>query len=100
MTGDEASILQRAARLSPRWDWLVSNFYGPDATHPRVPGTLAVETCHAGEASARIEVSASRSRADIGRIYVLHRPAGGVWRRVGYWDGQRWTTTVPDVCRG
>lgn len=97
---DESAIWRRANNLDRRWDWLVTNVYGPAAKPPKVAGELAIETCHQGSSSAAIEVSASRSRADIGRIYVLHRRPNGSWHQVGYWDGERWDTTEPTVCRG
>lgn len=53
------------------WDWVVRAYYADDVAPPKTPGALAFETVHKGDVSKDMEVSAAKSRADIGTVAVL-----------------------------
>lgn len=57
--------------LRSKWDWQVTCYYSDKAQPPRVPGELAIQTVHVGEASRDVEIAAARSRPEIGTIDVV-----------------------------
>lgn len=55
--------------------WEVRSFYNQSG---RSPGQMAIHTWHTSEVSRDMEIGASKSRLDIGRVEV--RDANGPWR--------------------
>jgi hypothetical protein len=74
--------------LGPDWPWRCTFYYSDDVHPPKPPGGLAIQTVHRDTSSRDVELSAGRSRGDIGRIVVEQ------WTPYGY------TTTEDRQHRG
>lgn len=68
--------------MKQRWDFALRSYYGKRAKKPKIPGKLALETVHLGEASRDMEISAGRSRDDIGLIFMRDLRSDGPWEPV------------------
>lgn len=77
----------RTARLGD-YDWLVANYYACDVKPPKQPGGLAIETVHKGLGSRDVEIAASKSRADLGRIVVTEIHGSGSFTLLR--EGDEW----------
>lgn len=53
-----------------KWKWLISLYYNDTVRPPKVPGELAIQVKLTNDASKDMEVSAAKSRTDIGEIVV------------------------------
>lgn len=59
-----------------QWKWLVREFYNETVKFPKIPGELAIETCHTSDDSRDVEVRVAEKRGDVYTLVLAYPHSG------------------------